>query len=430
MTSTLDVYLHGNLTGHLIQDDDGQTLFEYTPDWLKNPNAIPLSISLPLQEGKFGEKYCKPFFAGVLPDTAKRKLIARNLGISANNDFSMLEQIGGECAGAITFLSTGTKLSDSTGNYRSLSSAELEKILIELPKRPLMAGESGVRLSLAGAQDKIAVYKKDGQLFLPLDNAPSSHIIKPDIEEYKGIVFNEAFCMKLAAQMGLPVAEVATEKAGNIDYLLIERYDRISKSADDKSILDRVHQEDFCQALGIVSERKYQVEGGPSIKDCFDLLRKVSSVPVVDLGHLLDAVIFNFLIGNHDAHGKNFSLLYRTPDNSGSLGKIRLAPLYDLICTPVYSNLSKKMAMKIGKVYELSDVDPRQFEKLADDIGFTKPLVKRKVIEHAKKLLQLIDKVQITHTVTDEIRKFISDHCSTVLDRFTNDESKKQVVIQ
>jgi serine/threonine-protein kinase HipA len=419
MTSTLDVYLHSNLTGHLMQDDHGQTWFEYTPDWLRNPNAIPLSISLPLQEVKFGEKYCKPFFAGVLPDIAKRKIIARNLGISANNDFSMLEQIGGECAGAITFLSTGTNLSDSTGNYRSLSSAEFGKILIELPKRPLMAGESGVRLSLAGAQDKIAVYEKDGQFFLPLDSAPSSHIIKPDIEEYKGIVFNEAFCMKLAAQMGLPVAEVATGKSGNIDYLLIERYDRISKSANDKSVLDRIHQEDFCQALGIVPERKYEAEGGPSIKDCFDLLRKVSSVPVVDLGHLLDAVIFNFLIGNHDAHGKNFSLLYRTSDRSGSFGKIRLAPLYDLICTQVYSNLSKKMAMKIGKAYELSEVDPREFEKLADEIGFTKPLVKRKVIDHAKKMLQQIDKVQIPHSVADEIRKFISDHCSSVLDRFT-----------
>lgn len=430
MTGTLDVYLHNTLIGHLIQDDHGQTLFKYNTDWLKNPNAIPLSISLPLQEGTFGEKYCKPFFAGVLPETAKRKLIARNLGISANNDFSMLEQIGGECAGAITFLSKGAKLSENTSNYRSLSSAELEKILIELPKRPLMAGESGVRLSLAGAQDKIAVYKKDDQLFLPLNNAPSSHIIKPDIEEYEGIVFNEAFCMKLAALMGLPVAPVATEKAGNIDYLSIERYDRVVKAAGDKSVLDRIHQEDFCQALGIVSERKYQAEGGPSIKDCFNLLRKVSSIPVVDLGHLLDAVIFNFLIGNHDAHGKNFSLLYRTPDKSGASGKIRLAPLYDLICTPVYSNLSKKMAMKIGRADELSDVDPRQFEKFADDIGFTKPLVKRKVIDHAKKLLQLIDKVEITHPVTNEVRKFISDHCSSVLDQFTIDESKKQAMVQ
>jgi len=108
--------------------------------------------------------------------------------------------------------------------------------------------------------------------------------------------------MKLAALIGLPVAPVSTEKAGNIDYLLIERYDRVVKATDDKSLLDRIHQEDFCQALGIVSERKYQAEGGPSLKDCFDLLRKVSSVPVVDVGHLLDAVIFIFLIGNHEIY--------------------------------------------------------------------------------------------------------------------------------
>lgn len=134
-----------------------------------------------------------------------------------------------------------------------------------------------------------------------------------------------------------------------------------------------------------MSDRKYQAEGGPSIKDCFDLLRKVSSVPALDLTTLLDAIIFNFLIGNHDAHGKNFSLLYRMPDATASPGKIRLAPLYDLICTPLYPALSKKMAMKIGDAYELGEVDARQFEKLAEQIGFSKPLVKRRVIDQAKK---------------------------------------------
>ena len=418
MTDTLDVYLHTYLIGRLIQDEHGQILFAYTEDWLKNINAIPLSLSLPLQEEQFSEKLCKPFFAGVLPDNAKRKLIARNLGISANNDFAMLEQIGGECAGAITFINPGATLSLHAESYRHLSTSELEKILIELPKRPLMAGEKGVRLSLAGAQDKIAVYKKDNDLFLPLDNAPSSHIIKPDIAAYAGMVFNEAFCMKLAARMGLNVADVMTEKAGSIDYLLIERYDRTAKLVDNKPVLDRIHQEDFCQAMGIVSERKYQAEGGPSIKDCFDLIRKVSSVPVLDLGSLLDAVIFNFLIGNHDAHGKNFSLLYRMPYASSS-GKIRLGPLYDLICTPVYSNLSKKMAMKIGRAYEPDDVDPRQLEKLADDIGFSKPLVKHRVIEQARKMLENLDLVEVEHAIVNDIRSFISNHCTTVLTRFS-----------
>lgn len=172
MTATLDVYLHADLVGHLIQDSQGQTLFQYSPAWLGNANAMPLSLSLPLQQEQFGEGQCKPFFAGVLPDTTKRTLIARNLGISANNDFAILKEIGGECAGAITFVNAGEKLSEYTGAYKLLSTTELEKILIELPKRPLMAGEDGVRLSLAGAQDKIAVYRNDSELFLPLHNTP------------------------------------------------------------------------------------------------------------------------------------------------------------------------------------------------------------------------------------------------------------------
>lgn len=419
MTATLDVYLHADLVGQLTQDDHGQTLFQYSPAWLANTNAFPLSLSLPLQKEQFGEKQCKPFFAGVLPDSAKRTLIARNLGISANNDFAMLKEIGGECAGAITFLNAGDKIFEHTGDYKLLSATALEKILVELPKRPLMAGEDGVRLSLAGAQDKIAVYRKDSDLFLPLHNAPSSHILKPDTEVYKGIVFNEVFCMTLAARIGLSVAPVAMATAGVVDYLLIERYDRTETQVDNKWKLDRVHQEDFCQALGIVPDRKYQAEGGPSIKDCFDLVRKVSSVPVLDLNALLDAVIFNFLIGNHDAHGKNFSLLYRKPDASSSTGKIRLAPLYDLICTPVYSNLSKKMAMKIGGVNKLDEVDPRQFEKLAEQIGFAKPLVKRRVIDQVKKILGHLPGADVTHPVADEIRNFVGCHCETVLKVFS-----------
>lgn len=417
MTATLDVYLHAHLAGHLVQDEHGQTLFTYSPGWLAHPHAIPLSLSLPLQQGPFGERQGKPFFAGVLPDSAKRTLIARNLGISANNDFAMLQQIGGECAGAITFMNAGIKPSTNTDNYKSLSPRTLEKILGELPGRPLLAGEEGVRLSLAGAQDKIAVCKKGNDLFLPLGDTPSSHILKPDIEAYKGIVFNEAFCMNLAAHIGLSVAPVTTATTGTMDYLLIERYDRRERTAGTATLLDRIHQEDFCQALGVVPDRKYQAEGGPSIKDCFDLLRNVSSVPALDLIALLDAVIFNFLIGNHDAHGKNFSLLYRMSD--ASPGKIRLAPLYDLICTPVYASLSKKMAMKIGDAYELDDVDPRQFEKLAEQIGFTRPLIKQKVVDQAKKVLEHLPRVEMTHRVAGEVRKFVGDHCERVLKRFS-----------
>jgi serine/threonine-protein kinase HipA len=180
-------------------------------------------------------------------------------------------------------------------------------MLKELPKRPLLAGEKGIRLSLAGAQDKIAVRIEGDEISLPFGGAPSTHILKPNVERFAGVVFNEAFAMRLATAVNLPAAKVETRTVEGIEYLLVERYDRTHLESGD---LDRLHQEDFCQAQNIVPETKYQKEGGPSFKRCFQLLREAASAPVIDLAHLLDAVIFNYLVGNNDAHGKNFSLLY------------------------------------------------------------------------------------------------------------------------
>ena len=203
----------------------------------------------------------------------------------------MLEQIGGECAGAVTFIPAGETLPERKYGYRPVSSQELAAILKELPKRPLLAGEDGIRLSLAGAQDKVAVRIESNDISLPLGGAPSTHILKPAVERFAGVVFNEAFCMRLAAVAGLPAAKVETRIVEDIEYLVVERYDRVhQKNAEGATTLDRLHQEDFCQAQGIVSEMKYQKEGGPSLKQCFALLREVSSAPVIDLSRLLDAV--------------------------------------------------------------------------------------------------------------------------------------------
>ena len=153
--------------------------------------------------------------------------------------------------------------------------------------------------------------------------------------------------MKLAAAVGLPAAKVETRSVEGIEYLLVERYDRTHRqNPGGTPSLERLHQEDFCQAQGIVPETKYQKEGGPSLRQCFALLREVSTAPVIDLSRLLDAVIYNFLVGNNDAHGKNFSLLYHGVGTANQ--QIRLAPLYDVVSTTYYPELSKDMAMKIG----------------------------------------------------------------------------------
>jgi serine/threonine-protein kinase HipA len=306
MAKTLDVYLHRELVGHLIQNDDGQMVFDYADSWLQKPDATPLSHSLPLRRKRFTSKECRGYFAGVLPEESKREIIARNLGISERNDYAMLERIGGECAGAVTFLPAGEPLPARDDHYRALSSPELAGILRELPRRPLLAGETGIRLSLAGAQDKIAVRMEGDAVSLPLDGAPSTHILKPAVKRFAGFVFNEAYCMRLAAAVGLPVSKAEIRHVEEVEYLQIERYDRMHRlNPEGMSVLERLHQEDFCQAMGIVSENKHQKEGGPSLKQCFALLREVSSAPVLDLARLLDAVIFNYLAGNNDAHGKN-----------------------------------------------------------------------------------------------------------------------------
>ena len=419
MAKTLDVYLLRELVGHLIQNDGGQMVFDYAESWLETLGATPLSHSLPLREKRFTRKECRGYFAGVLPEESKRAIIARNLGISERNDYSMLERIGGECAGAVTFLSAGEALPTRDDHYRALSSPELAGILRELPRRPLLAGQTGIRLSLAGAQDKIAVRVEGDAVSLPLDGAPSTHILKPAVERFAGVVFNEAYCMKLAAAVGVPVAKTEIRRVEDVEYLLVERYDRTHQlGSEGTPVLERLHQEDFCQALGIVSENKYQKEGGPSLKQCFALLREVSSAPVLDLARLLDAVIFNYLVGNNDAHGKNFSLLYRGVGTANT--ETRLAPLYDVVSTRYYPELTRELAMKIGGEYSSDRLTKINFEQLAEDAGLAKPLVRRRVPKLAEAVLLNLGKTGIEHPITEALTEQIHERCDTVCNHFKN----------
>jgi len=409
MARRLNVYLDRGLVGQLIQDDGGQLLFEYAESWLGNPNAIPLSHSLPLREEQFTQKECRGFFGGILPEAVNRKTIARILGISDKNDFAMLEQIGGECAGAITFLPQGTEAPADDSRYREISNAELARILRELPRRPLMAGEDDIRLSLAGAQDKIAVRVENGRISIPLGSAPSSHILKPAIATYEGVVFNEAFCMGLATEAGLDTAKTTTARVEDIDYLLVERYDR-HRDEDDQ--IRRVHQEDFCQALGIPSEIKYQSEGGPSLTDCFTLLRDASTSPVIDIRALLDAVLFNLIIGNHDAHAKNFSLLY-LPD-----GSTRLAPLYDLIATVFYPELTDKMATKMGGESKSNLIFPKHVERFARNAGLAVPPTLARVSAVATTILEAMRNVDKPDEISKKVAALISERVERFIARF------------
>jgi serine/threonine-protein kinase HipA len=248
MARSLDVYLHEEPVGRLVQDDGGQMSFEYLESWLAKPDAVVLSQSLPLRKERFPARECRGFFGGLLPEESKREIIARNLGISARNDYAMLEQIGGECSGAVTFIPEGQQPPERAYHYRKLDAKELAGILRDLPKRPLLAGEKGIRLSLAGAQDKVAVRIEGEEVSLPLGSAPSTHILKPAVERFAGVVSNEALCVTLAAHMNLPAAKVEIRRVEGVEYLLVERYDRKHVTVDGALTVERLHQEDFCQA--------------------------------------------------------------------------------------------------------------------------------------------------------------------------------------
>ena len=202
MVHELDVWLFAGHAGTLALVE-GRLNFWYDPGWLKQANAVALSCSLPLQTDPFDDHQARPFFAGLLPEGQMRRLIAQQLQVSGQNDFALLDRIGGECAGAVTFLESGQALPKpaKNGDVQWLSDDEVIAILDELPRHPMLAGKEGLRLSLAGAQDKLPVVFDGDRIGLPRNGAPSSHILKPAIHAVEDSVANEGFCMALAEAM-------------------------------------------------------------------------------------------------------------------------------------------------------------------------------------------------------------------------------------
>jgi len=402
----LDVYLYGQYVGQLHLDSSRRFVFQYDKTWLTSGNALPLSLALPPREAPYADDEARPFFANLLPESGVRRAIARRLGLSEENDFALLEAIGGECAGAVTVLPTGTGL-PVTGEYRSLTDKELAALVESLPNRPFLAGEEGVRLSLAGAQNKLPVYIDEDRICLPLGVYPSSHILKPNIPDHKDTVVNEAFCMRLAAKMGLLVPEVEIRCLDHLQVYIIERYDR---EISDKGNLIRIHQEDFCQALGVPPGAKYEKEGGPGLARCFALIRSYSTQPAADVKKLLAWVVFNYLIGNADAHAKNISLLL--PQEGP-----RLAPFYDLMCTAVYPTLTDRMAMSVGGKDDPKWIIARYWEQFSDDIGVKPRLVKESITAMAGHIVEVASELKDEFEQHYGVNKILRQICDVIESR-------------
>lgn len=367
----LDIYLHGRLAGALLRKDNGNLQFRYDRVYLKD-GGPPLSLNLPLRPSAYPHRACLAFFGNLLPEEDVRSQLALTVGLSPANDFKLLERFGGDVAGAVTLLPAGAPEGVSVAEELELLSAKrLDEILTVLPQRPLAVDEAGeVRMSLAGAQSKLPVVEVDRGFALPHGSArPTTHILKPEPERFPGLVANEFFCMRLAEEVGLAVAEVEWDRTDSgLPYLIVTRYDRDVTQEP----IRRLHQEDFCQALGKLYLEKYQHEGGPGVGTAMALIDAESSAPARDRLQLWQAVVFNILIGNCDAHGKNYSLLYDSPAPS-------LAPFYDLVSTAVYGELTTRLAMSIDGATHLDEVDASAWARLAEEVGFAPRFLRQRM---------------------------------------------------
>jgi serine/threonine-protein kinase HipA len=366
MTNELVALLDGKEIGRVQRDARGRIKFVYDDAWRKAPDAYPLSLSMPLGAKEHGRSVTEAFLWGLLPDN--ERVLARwaaKFQVSARNVFALISHVGEDCAGAIQFM-TPNRLDVLRGGKEDkvewLSETDIAKRL-----ETLRADHAAWRLprdtgqfSLAGAQPKTALLFQNGRWGIPSGRLPTTHILKPPTGQFDGHAENEHICLKLARSLGLPTAQSTVMRFKTEIAIVVERYDRQRKGND----IIRIHQEDVCQALGIMPTKKYQNEGGPSAFDITQLLRTYSTDREADLQTFIDALGFNWIIAGTDAHAKNYSLLL-----SGR--RIRLAPLYDVASILPYDDYDfqkMKLAMKVGGEYKLSLVGMRQWQKFAREM--------------------------------------------------------------
>jgi serine/threonine-protein kinase HipA len=336
----LAVWLYGERVA-VVDRERGRPRLVYTSEALSRYDlGTPLlSLSLPVGNRRYPQGIVRPFLDGLLPEGESRKSIARDVGVQADDTFGLIRELGRDCAGAVVIqpAEDPPPPQPTTTTAERLSPEEIGALVRDLRSAPLGAG-GRVRISLAGVQEKLVLTRMpDGSWGRPVDGTPSTHILKPEIAAYPQTVENEAFCMRIAKHLGLDVAAVETIEIAKRKLIVVERYDRVV-GAD--SSVKRIHQEDFCQATGTPPDTKYEEDGGPSLRRVADILQSVA-VPN-SLEKLLQAVTLNVLLGNGDAHGKNFSLAHNPS------GALTLTPLYDLMSTLHYGD--NRLAMYIDSV--------------------------------------------------------------------------------
>lgn len=372
MTRTLKVYLNKKYVGNLIEENGNILSFQYDKS-----AENPISLSMPISKDRYGSKIVRPFFENLLPEGDVIKEISKIYRVSESNPFSLLNVIGEDCAGAIHL--TNEEFDENI--YIEpivISKNEFEKLLNEYMKGSAYY-KKGMRLSLAGVQNKTTILKKNEKVFYPNFHNPSSHILKFEYLTNEKIVINEFFSTKLAKSLGLNVSNIELKNVNQSFYLEIERFDR-----DNKGI--RIHQEDFCQLLSIRPSNKYQNEGGPSFRRIVEFMKINLNNPSRDTIDLAKIMVFNYLIGNCDYHGKNISVIYKD--------KTQLTPFYDLISTRIYNEFSNEMAMSIDKIYNFDKIEKYNIINELNSWGINGEKILKLILNDFSKIIDNAHKIK------------------------------------
>lgn len=354
--------------------DTAPLAFAYSPAWLAREDRFPVA-AIPLLPGQQDAEVVQAFFENLLPEGELRDYLAQQK--KASTLFSMLLEVAGDTAGAFVIVPEGETPKAPT--YQATSWQALGAALSKPSAAAVDLKGARARISLAGAQDKtsLAIFD-DGIPRLPRGVAPSTHILKPDIKRLAKVwqsAANETIVMRVAAECGLPAAEVFYEPMTRA--CVVRRFDRYQRP---DGTLGRLVQYDLCQLAGTVSDRKYEKEGGPGIAACAALIRQRSVQPAIDLRHFLNWIFFNLYVGNNDSHAKNLSL-YVLPGQG-----VRLTPFYDLMCTRLYAGLSGEFAFSIGGENRPGEIARRHVVAMAETLGMQPRFVLGQAAELAQRI--------------------------------------------
>jgi len=338
----------------------GEYFFEYDAQWLDQPGGYVLAPQFPLQATQFTGHLVRSFFENLLPEGTALDDVMGALALRDPSTLELLGQLGQDLPGVLSLLPADA-IPELMQQYRPLSFEILSQRLRSL--QPLLVSNDQATMSLAGAQEKMGLRLDARKLLLSesVGLSPSTHILKPDTRQvrYQPSAINEYACMQLARALKLPVPDVWLLRVPEAAYV-VQRYDRVDVAGN----IVGLHQFDGCQLLGHGAGWKYQRQGG--LASIPRLVQALRALPVrgADLLQLQRWVMFNYLIGNADAHAKNISVLV---DDKG----YRLAPFYDLLCVKAYGDES--LALFIGDEDTFDAVGAHSWEALCKDCGFRLP---------------------------------------------------------